>query len=209
VAIQDRTRLFREGFRFVLDRQPGFEVVASAATAVELVKAVAGQEVDVLVLELEVDDWEPAGLVLALRRSYPTLAIVGVVAGDDATIPAAAFHAGVRDIFPRNAEAGEFLRVVRDVPSPNQLVLTDRVVRLDERRPLLSHREIQVLEEIGAGGSTRLVARSMGISPKTVENHKQRIFSKLGVQNQAHAVAVAMRKGLLTGTSGPTLLPAA
>jgi DNA-binding CsgD family transcriptional regulator len=41
----------------------------------------------------------------------------------------------------------------------------------------------------------------MGISPKTVENHKQRIFSKLGVQNQAHAVSVALRQGLLT--AGP------
>jgi DNA-binding CsgD family transcriptional regulator len=41
----------------------------------------------------------------------------------------------------------------------------------------------------------------MGISPKTVENHKQRIFAKLGVQNQAHAVAVAMRSGLVKPTT--------
>jgi DNA-binding CsgD family transcriptional regulator len=76
-------------------------------------------------------------------------------------------------------------------------VPADRVVSLDERRPLLSQREVQVLGEIGSGSTTRIVAETMGISPKTVENHKQRIFAKLGVQNQAHAVAVAMRQGLL------------
>jgi DNA-binding CsgD family transcriptional regulator len=53
------------------------------------------------------------------------------------------------------------------------------------------------------------VAEAMGISPKTVENHKQRIFSKLGVQNQAHAVAVAMRQGLLSASAAPMLLPTA
>jgi DNA-binding CsgD family transcriptional regulator len=37
----------------------------------------------------------------------------------------------------------------------------------------------------------------LNISPKTVENHKQRIFRKLGVQNQAHAISVAMRSGLM------------
>jgi DNA-binding CsgD family transcriptional regulator len=35
------------------------------------------------------------------------------------------------------------------------------------------------------------------ISHKTVENHKQRIFGKLGVQNQAHAVSVAIRTGVM------------
>jgi DNA-binding CsgD family transcriptional regulator len=49
----------------------------------------------------------------------------------------------------------------------------------------------------------------MGISPKTVENHKQRIFSKLGVQNQAHAVAVAVRQGLVDPTRRILSTPAA
>ena len=40
-------------------------------------------------------------------------------------------------------------------------------------------------------------AAALHVSPKTVDNHKQRIFSKLGVQNQAHAVALAHRIGLL------------
>jgi DNA-binding CsgD family transcriptional regulator len=41
------------------------------------------------------------------------------------------------------------------------------------------------------------VAAALGISTRTVEQHKQRIFERLGVQNQAHAVAIALRAGLL------------
>ena len=122
--------------------------------------------------------------------------------GDNDELPARAYQAGVRSVFPRNAGIRAFLRTVRSLPSPSRAAMpAERVVRLDERRPLLSQREVQVLGEIGAGATTRIVAATMGISPKTVENHKQRIFTKLGVQNQAHAVAVAMRQGLMTAPS--------
>jgi DNA-binding NarL/FixJ family response regulator len=211
IAIQDRQRLYREGVALVLAGEPDFEVVATAATAAELVTATAEQPVDLVVLELDVEDWDACRLVAALRQRHPGLAVVGLLPGDDDELPARAYQAGVRSVFPRNAGIRAFLRTVRSLPSPSRAkVPADRVVHLDERRPLLSHREVQVLGEIGAGSTTRLVAATMGISPKTVENHKQRIFAKLGVQNQAHAVAVAMRQGLLQHSpSGfaPTLLP--
>lgn len=47
------------------------------------------------------------------------------------------------------------------------------------------------------GFRTSEIAEQLDISLKTVENHKQRLFRKLDVQNQAHAVSVAMRQGLL------------
>ena len=72
-----------------------------------------------------------------------------------------------------------------------------RVADAEDRPPLLSPREVEVLAAIGAGATTRSAAAALQISPKTVEHHKQRIFSKLDVQNQAHAVAVAIRLGLV------------
>jgi DNA-binding CsgD family transcriptional regulator len=109
----------------------------------------------------------------------------------------------VRRVFARDAGVGTLLQTLNSLPSPararpRSTSTRCRVIRLDERRALLSPREIEVLEEIGSGANSRTVAATMGISPKTVENHKQRIFTKLGVQNQAHAVSVAMRQGLMT-----------
>jgi DNA-binding NarL/FixJ family response regulator len=216
IAIQDRQRLYREGIALVLAKEPDVEIVTAAATAAELLAATAGHDIDLVVLELDVEDWDACRLVAALRRRHPGLAVVGLLPGDDDTLPARASQAGVRSVFPRNAGMGALLRTIRRLPSPTRSgsgpAVHERVVHLRERRPLLSHRELQVLGEIGAGSTTRLVAEAMGISPKTVENHKQRIFAKLGVQNQAHAVAVAMRQGpLRPGPSafGPTLFPTA
>ena len=64
-------------------------------------------------------------------------------------------------------------------------------------RPLLTPREVQVMRGIATGLTIAQVAVSLGITRKSVENHKQRIFAKLGVQSQAHAVAVAVGSGLL------------
>lgn len=64
-------------------------------------------------------------------------------------------------------------------------------------QPLLSPREVQVMQGIADGLATAQVAMSLGITRKSVENHKQRIFAKLGVQSQAHAVAVAVDSGLM------------
>lgn len=63
--------------------------------------------------------------------------------------------------------------------------------------PALTGRELEVLRLIGAGRTTREISVVLGVSRRTVENHKRRIFAKLDVQSQAHAVASAARMGLL------------
>ena len=60
---------------------------------------------------------------------------------------------------------------------------------------LLSHREGQILELAGKGMAAKQIARALGISLKTVEHHKTRAFRKLGVPNQAAAVAALMERG--------------
>ncbi len=64
-------------------------------------------------------------------------------------------------------------------------------------RSALTGRELEVLRLIGAGRTTRQISAGLGISQRTVENHKRRIFAKLDVQSQSHAVASAARLGLL------------
>jgi DNA-binding CsgD family transcriptional regulator len=65
----------------------------------------------------------------------------------------------------------------------------------------LTVRERSVLALVAAGRTSFDVAAELGITTRTVEAHKKRIFERLGVQNQAHAVAVAVRAGLLEPAS--------
>lgn len=63
----------------------------------------------------------------------------------------------------------------------------------------LTGREREILHLVSRGLAGKQVARHLGISPKTVEHHKTRIFAKLGVSNQTAAVTLAMGGGLTGG----------
>jgi len=64
-------------------------------------------------------------------------------------------------------------------------------------RPL-SEREREVLAHFAQGHSTKDVAQMLGISPRTVETYAATIAQKLGARNRIHAVAIALRAGILT-----------
>lgn len=197
IAIQDRRRLFRDGLALVLTAEPDLSVAASAATARELIRATEGRDLDLVLLELDCTEWDPCRLAAALCKCHRQLVVVGTVDGAEGRSSSRAYRAGVRCVFPRDAGIGTLLQTIRGRPLPARAPVIRRVVDLDGPAPKLSRREAEVLGAISAGATTQQVARELGIRPKTVENHKQRIFSKLGVQNQAHAVAVATRLNLL------------
>jgi DNA-binding NarL/FixJ family response regulator len=72
----------------------------------------------------------------------------------------------------------------------------------------LTARELDVLTAMADGLAAKAIALRLGMAVKTVENHKIRIYDKLGVRTQAHAVSLAISQGLLAGPgSGPAVTP--
>jgi DNA-binding NarL/FixJ family response regulator len=62
---------------------------------------------------------------------------------------------------------------------------------------ILSAREQEVLRLVARGLTSKAIAKQLVLSPKTVDHHLSSILNKLGVENRAHAVATAVRDGLL------------
>ncbi len=121
--------------------------------------------------------------------------LVGLSAALSPRTAERALGAGVDALVTRQMGVTALLRAVRaeeEEPVPAAFMTTSRGVGED-----LSSREIDVLKLISMGRTTHQISGELEISPKTVENHKQRTFRKLGVQNQAHAVALALRQGIL------------
>lgn len=197
VVVQERRRLFRDGLALVLDAQAELEVVGTAGSLAELQLIAGGGAVDVAVVEL---DLEPAPeRIVARLGTRSGLALVGL--GRDVTERAArtAVRSGFAAVVDRERGAAAITRAVRSVGLGKVIDLTaapEQLCRPDLFQ-LLSARELEVLLCVGQGNTSRETSELLGISRKTVENHKQRTFQKLGVQNQAHAVSVAIRRGLL------------
>jgi len=83
--------------------------------------------------------------------------------------------------------------------------VVSRLGPTEPARPTLTPRQLEVVQLIARGLTGQEIADELGVRPKTVENYKQRVFARLGVQNQAHAVARCARMGLMGDALTPSL----
>lgn len=196
VVVQDQRRFVREGLTLALGSVVGVEVVGTAATSSELVGLCQSRRPDSVVLTLRSEQWCVPQVVATLRRRQCALRVFGTY--EEITRPELdrAHRAGVVQAIPESAGVGALVSALRDQGrTPIVTPVADR--RQAPRPHRLTPRETEVLTFIARGCTAAEVAEALGISPKTVENRKQALFSKLGVQNQAHAVSVALRHGFL------------
>jgi DNA-binding NarL/FixJ family response regulator len=162
-----------EGLAAGLARYPELCPVGTATTASEAERLAAGA--DVVILDQHVPGAEETAL--RLRRRGSRVVVLGEGSDED-----------------------EGVRV-----SPTASLATLAAAAVPQLRPRsrgpakLTARENEILALVGRGLPGKQVARHLGISPKTVEHHKTRIFSKLGVANQAAAVRLAAEQELGRG----------
>jgi DNA-binding NarL/FixJ family response regulator len=196
-AVQHGDRFIRTGLALVLNREPDIEVVGEAATAADLVSLCAATRPDAVLLEMDTDAWDAPRLVAALRKRQRTLRCVGLHDSMQPESARRAYQAGVRATVPYGNGTDAIIAALRGRLS-SRSVTTSLPTTGPATKDRLTPREIDVLRRIAAGMITREIAHELGVTVKTVENHKQRIFRKLDVQNQAHAVSIAIRRGFLT-----------
>jgi DNA-binding NarL/FixJ family response regulator len=193
VVVYEPRRLVREGLSGYLERA-AFAVDAYAGLE-EMVQALKGPG-DFAVVSFDggaLETTAALGRVGACLRNYRVLAIASVL--DQLT--ARRLRAfGVTDVASPEIGLAGVVSMLRAPASPG------RVLRLDPDAhcadaPRLTPREREVIVLVSSGLTASQIASQLRISTKTVENHKQRVFRKLDVQSQSHAVSVALRLGLL------------
>lgn len=205
VVVQDRSRMYREGLRLLLEATATLRV-AEVVTDKDSLEAVCRTAaVGAVVFEVAGVPWNVTGLVERLRRSAGHPLLIGTSPHDDRP------HRSVDGVIrvPRTSSSVVFETVLSggDVDQFDRLPTgSDRSYGPHRQQwrcgpagapPSLTRRELQVLALISGGLTTTQIANRLRISAKTVESKRQALFAKLGVQNQSAAVAVAIRTGLL------------
>jgi DNA-binding NarL/FixJ family response regulator len=195
-VIQQRCRLVREGLADLLGLQADIVVAGTAVTGADLVMRCAETAPAAAILELDDPAEDASRTAAVLCHQHPGIRFVALYRAASHPSVARADAAGFPVLVDRSAgvdAVGDALRAAMELPA-TPIVAPEKA----ERTIVLDAREVHVLELVGAGCTTREISDRLAISRKTVENHKHRIFTKLHVQNQAHAVAVAMRAGIIT-----------
>jgi len=106
--------------------------------------------------------------------------------------------AGAVDFVEKTLPSAELIGRLREIHEQFAASFGDRAARWEARRfaKRLSAREREVLERLLSGASNKLIARDLGLSPRTVEMHRARMLHKLGAATTAEAVEIGRRAGL-------------
>lgn len=179
----------------------------------EILPADASRRADVVVLVADQVDEDTTRDVNVVRSEQDAAAVVLVVGSVDGSGVLAAVEAGVSALVRRTEATADRLTlaikaaVSGDGHLPPDLLgrLLQQVGRPSQRRSTeagltyggLSQRELTVLRLVAEGYSTREIAKRLSFSERTIKNSIHDMVSRLHLRNRVHAVAFAVRQGLI------------
>lgn len=189
VAVYTAHKLIGEALAISLSAQPNLVIAGHTCEWVQLAALCRLRRPEVLVIEM-VRDADPAALC-GLLRQWPALTVIMVGDSGDAIVQ------GVHLLVPYQRGLAALLAVLQELYArrANPWPAT--------REGRLTDRELDVLRLVGAGLTVPDIAKLLDIGPRSVENHKRRIFAKLGAHSQALAVSNVATMGLLAGRTHP------
>jgi DNA-binding NarL/FixJ family response regulator len=206
VVVADDHGIVREGLGALLSARPGYELLGTAATGEEAVRAAVTLHPDVLVMDIQMPG---AGGIAATRdiaRVAPDVAVLVLTMFDDDDSVFAAMRAGARGYVLKGAAPDSVIRAIASVAAGEAIfgpgVASRALDFLSGTRPdrpvfpELTPREREVLGLIASGLSNAAIASRLGLATNTIGNHVTSIFAKLQVASRTEAAIRARDAGL-------------
>lgn len=198
-------RIVREGLKRLLADEPGFAVVAEAATGHQVLEQLRRQGADLALIELNLPGLGGIDLVRRLRSEWPTLGVLVLTLQGEEQYALRAFRAGAQGFLNKDCSPEELLTALRKVAAGGAYLspaLAERLAiglsGLNEAPPhtLLSDREFEVFRLIVEGRRLTDIADTLHLSVKTVSTHKSRILEKMKLDSAAALVRYGVQQGL-------------
>lgn len=208
VLVADDHTIVRQGLVRLLSDSPDCQVVAEAGDGLEAVEKARRYRPDVVVLDLSMPRLSGLEAVRRIREEVPQAKILVLTVHDEEEYVLPMVRAGAAGYLVKDSAASELLAAVQALHrglgyfGPQAARALAEQYRHPERSGddpygALTPREREVFHLVVEGRTTKEIAKSLGISVKTAENHRSRVLAKLGVHNTAELVRYAARKGLL------------
>jgi DNA-binding NarL/FixJ family response regulator len=206
--IVDDHPVTREGLRTALELSDEIVVVVGeAATGEEAVEQARELTPDVVFMDVRMPGMDGIEATRRIRQAAPATKVILITIDESRGAISEAIQAGVSGYLLKDASPDALVDAAKNAIEGNAVIhpqLTKTFieeVRLGEgegpKAAPLSKREREILQKVADGSTTRQVATELGISPHTVKTHLERIFEKLGANDRAQAVAIAIRTGIV------------
>jgi DNA-binding NarL/FixJ family response regulator len=212
ILIVDDHPLVREGLKSTLKPAVEYEVVGQAGNAREAARIVKNLKPDLVLLDLALPDKSGIDLCREIRNFSPSTRIMIISMHSKVDYIVRAFQAGATGYMAKESATERLLQGVASVLSGEYFMdgsvshsVVAKLMQAGEKElkitdanyESLTPREQEVMVLLAEGASPKEIAAKLFISPKTVENHRTNIMSKLGLHSTLELVRYAARLGLV------------
>ena len=210
LLLVDDHAVVRSGLRMLLASEADVEIVGEAGSGSEAVSAAGSARPNVILMDIGLPDMTGIEAARLIKSKFPNIFIVALTIHEDEEYFFKMLEAGASGYVPKRAAPEELLTAIRAAaqgevylyPSLAKLLVKDYLSqeREQENKPLLdglTEREQEVLSLLAEGATNDEIAKSLVISPKTVERHRENIMHKLNLHSRAELVRYAIRKGII------------
>ena len=197
-VIADDHALIRQGLRQILT-SAGIEVVAEASDGLEAIAMIRSHQPALLTLDIAMPYSRGIEVFGEARRWSPETRII-VFSGMTSTgLLSALASAGADAIFLKREELETFSEAIPKVMSGQRILGPGvrEVLESTSNIDMLTARERQILSLVAQGLNNREIGERLGVSTKTVDNHRTNLMRKVNVHSVAELLALALREGLL------------
>jgi DNA-binding NarL/FixJ family response regulator len=206
VIIVDDHPVVRHGLRSLLTGHSDIEVVAEAEDGAEVLPFLARIETDVLLLDIKMRGQTGIEVARRVRQKYPDVKVLILTTYDDEGYLHQALEAGVHGFLLKSVSHETLPDSIRAVMRGERLLSPSLVSSVvseyqkfaqehAKREAGLSKEDLEILNAIAEGESTKDLAERFYLSEATIKRRVQEILANLGAANRAQAIAEAVRRG--------------
>ncbi len=210
VLVADDHSVVRQGIRHVLEGAEEFTIVAEAENGNEVAELVAQSKPDVVVLDISMPGLSGIEVTAVLRKRFPECRVLILSMYDNQEYVLEAVRSGAHGYLLKDTAADDLATAIRSIHSGKAFYSPPIAAKLaaavkgdfsdkDDTGELasLTTREREVLRGIARGLTNKDIATQLGISPRTVETHRESLMRKLGIRHVAGLTKLALETGLI------------
>lgn len=209
VIVVDDHHLVRKGILALLSQAADIQVIGEAQDGQEALELIVRSPPDVVVADVAMPRMNGIQMIRHVAKLGVATRVVILSMYSDETLVRQAIKNGAAGYLLKNSVTEELLLAVRSAakgniylsPEVSQAFLDDYLQRNDStgQTPLdtLTPREAQVCQLVVEGNSNTEIARQLDLSPKTVEKHRASLMAKLGANDLAGLMRIAIKHKLI------------
>ena len=201
VLIEDDATI-RGGIAYLINSIEGYKVVAQYNSFDEAKPLLAGDEPDVVLLDIELPGTNGVNAIPIIKKLVPAVSIIMLTVYENEQVIFKALSNGASGYLTKNVDSAKIIEAIREVMEgggPMSAGIARMVIKSFQKNidTPLSKRETEVLEGISEGKSRSKIAKELFVDLETVKTHIKNIYNKLNVNSKEEALKVARETKLI------------